>query len=50
MDTVDIFCGIGIKVSLIVDTEYAGLWFWSDSMINRPGFNMTFVAVEGRYD
>ena len=45
------FCGIGIKVSLILDTEYgANLWFWSDSMINRPGFSMTFVAVEGRHD
>ena len=48
VDTLDFFCGIGIKVPLIFEKEIVTLWFWSDLTINRPGFSMTFVAVEGR--
>ena len=48
IDKFDLFCGIGIKVGLILEANFVQISFGSDYTINRPGFSMKFVALEGR--
>ena len=43
-------CGWGLNVLLMSYDNSVSVVFSSDYTVNRSGFNMTFVPVDGRFE
>ena len=43
-----VFCGIGTKV-VIIGTDKCSIVFGSDYTINRTGFSLTFLTIDGKW-
>ena len=45
-----VICGVGLKVVLISDGNVVIVKFSSDYSVNRAGFNITFVPIDGKFE
>ena len=45
-----VICGVGLKVLLISDGNIVTIKFSSDYSVNRAGFNITFVPIDGKFE
>ena len=47
-EVMNILCGIGTKLNLISSKMEWLIYFYSDYTINKSGFELTFVTIDGK--